>query len=435
MKVSLLLFCLAIILSAERLTLTDFEKKVIDNGYVQQMDSIDDLARKWEKRKVIAGYLPDLTFNGSVLHLSKEYQEAQQGSIASFSQFIPGMPQMRLQDTAMVTYDFTLNQPITNGGIEIVAIKIAQLTKAAQEIGYAIHRDEAIVLARKKYFELLKLEEQIELTQKDLNWNKAKLREATIRFETNVLPETDLLKWQSSVLSIESNLNKLISMRAGNYALIKHYMGEVYSSGEIIELDSFEQFEEWYNTLEVDEIDLSKSKIISQMELYTKVSDKNSTVTLTNALPKLNAFMTYSRSRFKDDDYSGGLQAGLQLSVPLFTGLRNVTAYREKKFESIKSKVELEKIKSELQASAIELKNYCESARGTVESIQKQHALNKKNVEIMTERYTLGQVSQSDLMEMRNAVSFTRLEYVTNILDILYYYTEYQNLLGILEVN
>lgn len=428
MRSLLLVAVLLIGVKGEQLSLREFEGRVVKKGYHKQVDSLDDVARSWQKKNVIAGYLPDISLNGSVVRLSKEAQLGQLGALSSF-------PGITVDDATLISYDITLNQPLTNGGIEIVAIKIASLTKRAQEIGYEINRDQAIVSARKRYFDLLKLEEQIKLAESDLSWDREKLREAKIRFESSVLPETDLLQWQSSVLQKESTLETLKSLRAAHYANLKLSMGEEYTTGDSFEIEPFENFEEWYRSVELQSLTLSKSKLLTQMELYDKVTEKSSTAALTSALPKLNGFVSYKRSRYSEDDsYTGGLQGGLQLSVPLFSGFRNLTSYREKKHESIQSKVELEKLKAELMVSAVQLRSYCESAKGTIESIKKQWALNEKNVTIMNDRYLHGQVSQSDLISMRNALSLTRLEYVTNILDMLYYYTEYQSLLGLLEV-
>ncbi len=413
---------------AEQLSLTEAERLAVHKSYQSQGDSLDDRARVWEKRKVAAGYLPEVTYNANLIWMDSATQINQMGGAA-----VPGVS---ITDTTMLSHNITINQPITNGGVEIVAIQIAKLTKQMQEIGYEQNRAETVLRVRKKYFDIITLHEQMALTAADLEWAKQSRDDAKLRFQLGTLPETELLRWESSVVQREAQLASLQALKGFHYSGMNEEIGTT-AIPDSLALDPFSLFETAYEQLLLSEGSVDENHQLRQMMLQESIISKGKSITVTQGLPKLNAFAKYSKSIYAgadNDGISGGWQAGLSLSVPLFNGMRNSTEYIQKRYEAEAFVVQKQQVRHMLESNRVRLYQYLKSTETLVVSLKRQVELNEKNRDILSDRYRLGQATQLDLLSMNQLVSASRLEYISTILDILYYHAEYENLIGTLEV-
>ncbi len=417
------------LLSAEVLSLKEAELRAMNNGFDIRIDSIDDISRSWQKKNVIAGYLPKVDYNANLMRLddSTAYYSA-----LTFVESVVPRPNI-------LNHEFTLSQPITNGGAEIVAINLAKHTKRAQELGYSANRADLILLVRQRYFELIKAKAQIDIAERDLQWAQKNLANAQIRFESGVLSEIDLLRWKRSIIDKRSFLMQSKALDEYQQAELKVAMGIDPLSESTIETDSFEIYETYYHQFELDSGLIDSNLRLQSLDGYREITHDQRKLALTSALPKVNGFGSWG----KDQKWGDGADVitsyakwsvGIGLNVPLFSGFRNSTAYLEKKHDAIKADIDYEKNRNMMAVNLIRITKFIEAAKIGAESAREQLKLNKKAFEIMNDRYTLGQINQVDLLEMNQAVAGSRLEYITRTLEALYLYSEYQNAIGKLEV-
>ncbi len=416
-------------ISAEKLSLKSAENRALESGYTMRMNSADNKARSWQKRNVIAGYLPDVSYNATLMRVDDTtalYTAYQSGD--------PANPKPK-----MLNHEIAVSQPITNGGAEIVAIQMAKHTKEAQELGYKADSTDLILLVRQNYFELIKAKEQIKIAKQDLEWAEKNLVDAEVRKLSGVLPETDFLRWQRVVIDKNAFLLQSQALNEYREAELRVAMGENPDGANSIETDSFQLFEEYYNKFDLDSGVIDSNTRLQSLSGYREISHDQRKMAVTSAMPKLNGFYSWG----KDQQWNNGNQVttthgkwsvGVGLNVPLFSGFRNSTSYFEKKYDAIKSDIEFEKTRNEMSANLIRIKKFMEASQIGAESSKKQFELNRKNFEIMNDRYSLGQINQIDLLEMNQALAGSRLDYITRTLETLYYYSEYQNAIGKLEV-
>lgn len=422
----LLLFSLG---SAELLTLKEAESKAMENGFDIRIDSADDVAREWQKKNVVAGYLPSLSYDATLMKMDDSTAYLQGGDFSPNAVIKPNS----------LNHEFKLTQPITNGGAEVVAIKLAKHTKRAQELGYGANRADLILQVRKRYFELLKAKEQVKIAERDLTWANQNLENAQIRFESGVLPETDLLRWQRSVIEKRAVLLQSKALDEYQQAELKVAMGMNPNSSDVIETSDFQVFENLYLQFQLDSGVVDSNLRLQSLDGFREISHDQRKLALTSAMPKLNGFGSWGKNQrwSSGNDLQSGYNkwsVGVGLSVPIFSGFRNSTSYMEKKYDAIKADINYEKSRNAMAANLIRIEKFMEAARIGAESANEQFKLNVKNFEIMNDRYTLGQINQIDLLEMNQALAGSRLEYITKTLETLYFYSEYQNAIGKLEV-
>ena len=130
---------------------------------------------------------------------------------------------------------------------------------------------------------------------------------------------------------------------------------------------------------------------------------------VTGVLPKLNAFASWNNEVKWDKSVEtfgtgGSWTAGLMLNVPLFSGFKNSTAYKESRWDAIKSDLSIKQAKSDLETNLIRIGRFREAARINAVSAKELWDLNRKNLAIMEDRYAAGQIGQLDLIDMQRAV-------------------------------
>ncbi len=425
----IIVLLLTSLLSAEQLSLKEAELRAMSNGFDIRIDSIDDISRSWQKKNVIAGYLPKIDYSANLMRLDDST-----AYYSGISMVGPTVPRPNI-----LNHEFTLSQPITNGGAEIVAINLAKNTKRAQELGYDANRADLILLVRQRYFELIKANAQIDIAKRDLKWAEKNLVNAEVRFESGVLSEIDLLRWKRSVIDKRAFLMQSKALDEYHQADLKVAMGIDPLSQPSIETESFTVFEEYYQNFELDSGLIDSNLRLQSLDGYREISHDQRKLALTSTLPKVNGFGSWGKDQKWGDDADvitsyAKWRIGIGLNVPLFSGFRNSTAYLEKKHDAIKADIDYEKSRHMMSANLIRISKFIEAAKIGAESAHEQLELNEKAFGIMNDRYELGQVNQIDLLEMNQALAGSRLEYITRTLDALYLYSEYQNAIGKLEV-
>jgi outer membrane protein len=433
------LLLLVSLLSGAVLTLEDAQKSAMENGFDVRIDSLDNEARQWQKRNVVSGYLPQVNYNATVMRyddLTVEQANGSSGLLAGLGYPVDESLQMRKNG---LSHEFAFSQPITNGGAEVVAIKMAKHTKLAQEEGYEANRTALLLQVNQRYFELIKANKQIDIATQDLGWAKRNLENAESRFTSGILPETDLLRWKREEIEKRAFLLQTEMLVDYQTAELRVALGQDPTVETVIETEVFENFEVQFNEISMESGLVDSSSMLKSLDGYREISEYNRKLAVTSAMPRLNAFASYT----KDQKWDGGDEfytadgvwaGGVALNVPLFSGFRTSTNYFEKKYDARKADVNFEKTKSVMQANLIRIKKQIEATRVGALSASEQFDLNIKNFEIMNDRYSAGQIAQIDLLEMNRAVAASRLDYISKLLETLYHVAEYNNAIGKLEV-
>ncbi len=456
--------------SGKILTLQEAESTAIKTGYESRAKYFEEQAKEWEKRNVIAGYLPTVNYNLNFLRLGdktiNKSNEVFNGFGLTFADIEvlkdqhPGVlfpsdmvspetddeyanPMIQYKNS--IKHEFSVNQPITNGGAEIIAITIAKHTTRA--IGYQVKslQQESIYATRKAYFDVIAARERTKVAKQDLSWSKQNLHKANVKYETGSIPVTDVLQWEAEVSRKESDV--LEAEATEQFMLYTLYQTIGIAPEKVPEagLQPFESFEKWYEQgMKATEASIAGNYDLLALKEFTIVSEKSKDIALTSFLPKVNGFISATLEQVFND--AGGISdinmekkppsfaVGAVISVPLFSGFRNSTSYRKSSYEYKKAVVNQQKVETQMKVNLRRVKLFYRASYEGVKAAKKQQELMKKQLEIMQKRYNGGLVNQSQLLEVALGASQTRIGYIQKLFECLLYEAEYLKNVGKLEV-
>ena len=413
----------------EVLTLQNAEQKAVENAFEIRATEKEMESKEWEQKNVFTNYLPTVDYNMAYVRMDQDtYDKA---LVASGG----GLSTVNLNS---YSHEIAVKQPITNGGAEIYAINIAKHSKKA-----FIHERDAqiqsvILNTRNMYFRLINAKQYLKISTQSLEWNKQKYKETQARKEMGLLPETEVLRWYSEVVTSEKD----VSMATNNvrvlalqlYATMGIAMDDV--PNEII-VDQFKYFEDRFYGTTLQEGNYLDNPQLKSIEEYTEVSRGYKDLTTSNFLPKVNAFFNYSwpaSDEITPDFDNEGWTTGVTASVPLFHSFKNYTKRQQALSEYSKSQIDEAKAKNNLKINSERLKLDFETAKKNVESSKSLMILMTRQKEMMDQRYKEGLTTQLELMEISVSSQRAEMSYVSELLTALSLEAEYLISIGKLEV-
>ena len=465
-------------LQAKILTLSDAENTAITTGYEARAKHFEEQAKEWEKKNTIAKYLPSVDYSMNFMRLGdktiEETNKVFEGFGATFanmeimkenvnilqtfhpeSTYIPyfetgttgddeyANPMMQYKNS--LKHEFTVSQPITNGGAEIFAIQIAKHTKNAIELEQKALRQEIIYNTRKAYFDALSSAERTKVARHDLSWTKNNLKKSEIKYKTGNTPVTDVLQWESDVAKKESGLLEAEALQMFLFYSLYQVMGFQKYNIQECQLQPFESFEQWYQKGIAPTNDGIEGNIqLQSIKYYTKAAEGYKKITMSSFLPKLNAFVSATLENvFNDEDRLSDiniekkppmLAVGAVMSVPLFSGFKNSTSFKKADYEFKKTLIEEQKVESQFKVNLERIRLFYKASFEAVKAAKKQQELMEKQLDIMQKRYDGGLVNQSQLLEVSLGSKMARIGYIQKLFECLLYEAEYLKNVGKLEV-
>ncbi len=419
------------VLSAGELTLEQARKQALESGWKIRMNQTDNTAREWQKKNVISGYLPNVTYGATLMKMDEK-------TVDRANMMFPADPALDPLKTRSnsLSHEISVSQPLTNGGMEIIAINIAKHTRSAQISGYKADKEDLILSITKGYFEFLKASEQKSILTADLEWAKKNFETAKIRFSGGMISRPDLIRWQQQVTEKEHALNQMEALGAISRSSLVQTMGKDPLTADSFEPESFETFEKQFATLNnLPDGSISENSRVQSLEAYNLLSEDGRKMAVASFLPKVNAFAKYSKDQAWDEistvyNKDGTLAGGISLNVPPFSGGRNSPADLEKKYDAIKSKVELEQTKSGLAVNQIRIREMYNATKESVASAKDLVTVTEESLDMMNTRYNAGQLTQLDLLDMNRALIGAKIGYMTKVLETISLYEEYMIAIG-----
>lgn len=472
-KTFLLIIILFSMINAELLTLENAEKQAIEKNFSVQQKKYLELAREWEKKAVISGYLPQISYSLTYLKMLKQnVEEANEAFSGIMDPLFDILTMLHPTDTNLsniiqmndnvdtiaatpntlfqhnLTHEFSLNQPISNGGVEIMAIRIAKYTKKAIELEFQSTKQNAIYNTRKAYLDALSAIARTKVAIEDLEWVKANLRVAEKMNNAGKVPITDVLQWQSDLSQRQSSYTETQATEEFMILNLLHSIGLEDKNIETYTLDNINILEEIFKQGRKElSGTIETSPDLLALKEYTKVSKESKNIAISSFLPKLNAFASFSISNKIDKtEYSGStiengnwytgkpsISAGAVLSIPIFSGLKNSRTLKKAKYEYEQSLISEKEVESQLSINLERIKLFYNAKYEGVLSAQKQMDLMKKNLDIMQSRYDGGLVNQSQLREVALGYKQTRIGYIQKLFECLLLEAEFKKNIGRLE--
>ena len=342
---------------------------------------------------------------------------------------------------------FTLSLPL----IVPALWKSIQLTELQMQMAMEQARSSKITLRNevtKAYYQILLAQDSYFSLQEGFELAKQNYEEAKLRYELDLAAEYDYISAEVQMQNLIPTISQVENGILQAKLFLKVLMGVDISIPISVEgkLMDFENRVVGANNTQ--SFSLSKNSDLIQLDIQQQQLEKQFELQRTLRYPTLAGFgrYGYSLSSTKDvlisfgempiqiearkDFFSDGLMVGLQLNVPIFSGLTNTT--REKSIKVTAKTLQLQRgyVEDNLNLQVTSSRDNMTKAVEQMAASKKGIALAEKGYTISQERYNNGMGTMLELRSSSQALTQAKLSYNQAIADYLTAKADFEKAIG-----
>jgi len=394
----------------------------------------------WRQTNAFSNFLPKAHLNATVVRIDDDtYDKATsiyQLPVLSSSthsptgDYIPFSAGAGINKTSYRT-SLVVQQPLFLGGKITLGYQMSSLAKKISDNNYHQKESDTIFQVTDIYFNILRLQELQDLTNKSIDSATAQTERIIQMKELGMARESDVLQWQvreqehkQNLIEIEDNIAVLSDLWRIVIGLDNTTPAKIDVKAFNREIDDLAKYDsEETNSYLNDTVELVKAAnpMLQITEISRALSKKSYRLAQGNFLPNLSMQFSYEIDDGDTFDLSGEKSwniAGV-LSLPLFTGGSN---YSQLKI------AQKELRQTELATSSAEEMLITEAKR--VIRSQLRSAKNVKNSELslklttsayntLNELHRQGMLSNQDLLDAESMFRAGEMQYITSIYDYI----------------
>ena len=409
------------------------EIALTDNPTIQVADKEIEL-QKYVRRETIGNHLPNLSATGSYNYAIKK-SEIDLGGGQKFS----------FEPTNTLVGAANLTLPLVVPAVySLLRLNDEQMRAAVESA-----RGSRITLVgevKKSFYTILVAEQSLSVLKESEKNVQATVDQTRAMMENGLASEYELLTAEVQL----SNMKPMIIQTENSIKVAKQmfkmylYLPQDIEVEVVGELDDFQH--EVLMSTGAFSTDISGNSDLALMDIQREILFRQFRVLQTNRMPTLAAFGNFQwmgRNKISLGAMSGGsgpageiwenqapMSAGLQLSVPIFSGFVNVNKERQ-----IKKSMEQLTLQRDymVEGLVVQVENAISSlltAQAQMIANEKTIAQAQKSYEITNVRYINGMGTILELNMAEVALTQAKLQYSQSIYDYLYAEAEYKKLLG-----
>ncbi len=471
MNLPVTIFLLCITAQADRLeifadsliTPEEAERASAAMGYGVRVQELDERIAKWSTWDAVSSYVPRVSASSQYLRLG----DAGVGfGFSGIGQPVPGggeptegLPGMAQapSDTSgappadfseaqpdlsnsLYIHEISVQQPIFNGGREIVGLRTTFIRRNAARAADSASRLDAILSARESYFNAVSAQQSLAVVRNSLEFSERNLSEAEIKQENGVLPITDVTRWRAQVAQNRARMALAeAAVESSRFRLLitmGYRLDEVPDSFGLIGVPYFEGQCSTHALSIPESISVSGNPTVRSLKVGTELAEQRKRLSIANYIPSLNGFYArqWTATQGVIPDENGTWYLGLILSVPISVWLSNTPNLKTSAAELRKAQIrETEGMQQLLVSARTFALNYVASTRSLTAAEERRDLL-LETVQSMQARYEAGVASQTELLDVALERDRARLAYIEALFDCLLSRARFLRSVGKLEV-
>ena len=351
------------------------------------------------------------------------------------NQGFPSRLETSSDNAAHATLD--LHQPLFNGAA-FAGIKAAGIVRRMSEEAYRSAEAAVVADIKLSYFDALIAREQLTLVAQSIaRWEQSR-KDTRAMFRQGVAADIDTLKAFLSVENLRPDLIQTESRVVTTMTRLKNAMGIPAESSIVLNgklelpavlypVDISAAFREA----------LDARPDLHQLELQIQAQGQKISAARAERLPLLSAFgKLESQTAFNDGispssaRWPASSSAGLQLSMPLFTGYRTSSQVQQAKIEQLQTRTRVEDLKANIRAD-IEIKVMAvRESKKRVEVQSKTISVAERSYNISLLRFREGIGSRLELTDAELQLNKSKTNYLQAVYDYLVAGTQLEKALG-----
>lgn len=323
-------------------------------------------------------------------------------------------------------------------GAAIAGIKAAGIVRRMSEEAY--RNAEAAVVADIKisYFDALISKDQQRLIEQSIaRWEESR-KDTRAMFRQGVAADIDTLKAFLSVENLRPDLIRAESRVAITMTKLKNVMG-IPADSEVLLTGRLDVTNASYpsDIASAYREALDSRPDLRQLDLQVQAEGEKVNAARAERFPVLSAFgKLESQTAFNDDvrlsdsSWPVSSSAGIQVSLPIFTGFRISSKIQQAKISRLQTRSRLEELKSNIRAEVeIRLLNFRESQK-RIEVQSKTISVAERSYRISLLRFREGIGSRLELTDAELQLNKAKTNYLEAVYDYLVASVQLEKALG-----
>lgn len=434
-EVLLLLLCsIAVPLFAQQKIKINLEQAVdialSENPTIKIADA--EIARQeYVRKETVGGLMPNLSASGSYTYNIKNpvmYMDDPSG-----------------QTNGKVPITFGYDNNLNAGASLALPLymptlyKTLQLNKQQMLAAVEAARASKVDLAsqvKKTYFSILLGEKSVQVIKDNIYYAGVIVDNSRNSFAQGVISEYDLITAEVQLSNLMPTLTQAENS-VRNTRLLLNMLLSLPLDTEIEMEEVLTDYLEIVNGTNQYAIDLSENTQLRQLEIQMDIMGKQLELQRATRIPTLNAVAQYqyaaqSNVLFSPSDYQSynSASAGLQLQIPIFTGLSRVN--KEKQIKNSMSQLAMQRdyLEDNMDVEARTALSNMIRSKQQVESNMVAQTQAEKGYKIAKTRYDVGGGTIIEVNSAQMAFLQANLNYAQSIFDYMSAMTDYEKVIG-----
>ena len=397
----------------------------------------------WSEKNAFTNFLPKFAFNSTMVRLDdntyKEATEVMQIPVFDTTgipngNYIPFSVAAMSNGFYKTSYgnNITVQQPIFNGGKVILGYQLSRLAKEQAIYSFQNKENDIAYKVAFTYFNILKIQEVLTLSEKSVKSSKAHLKKVTDNYDVGTAKKSEVLRWKVKLQNDKTTLNEVKNNLNILLTVWKNLLGTNESFNPAsIDISNYDSEIEKYATIKDEQTEkgiikiLNKTKknnpILKTLRTTNRMVDKQLLIAKGNFLPSLNLQFSYQIENDDKFDFSGNDNWNLvaALSFPLFSSGANYTNFEKTKYDVKKTKLTLESTNDNILVGAKNSYYNLVTKAQTVQSNKSALKFAKENHKLVNNFYAQGMITNSDLLDADIMLFASEMNLVSSYYDFL----------------
>lgn len=430
-------------LNSEEISLEKSIEIALSNNKEIEAERYNLKSSEWSKVEAFSYFLPKFSFNTNIVRIDNEtYQESQEMiklpvfnandiPTGDYIPFSPGSFSSGIYRTSY-TNELLVQQPIFNGGKEILAYQMAALSEKRENLSFEDKKNNISYTVAALYLNYLKLQEMQRLTEKSIAASKGHLHDARKKYELGTVNKSDVLQWQVKLNNDRTNhfeIKKGIEEIMRNWYLLLGTQQELLPAP--IAMQDYDSEIGRYANMQAEKIKtrteefLNKVKkqnpFLEKIALGKKLVRKKIQLAKGNFLPSVNLQFNYQIESDNKLNLSGNDNWNLAAvaSIPLFNSGSNYARVKQAEYNFLKIKQQADYAKENILSSAENVFNQLSTKAKVVEDNKISLEYAEENYRVIKNLYNQEMVNNSELLDAETMLYSSKSNLITSFYKYL----------------
>ena len=331
-------------------------------------------------------------------------------------------------------------QPLYNP-IAFPSYQGAQLRQQQSSLAAKAKEVEVLAQVKDTYLRILVLQERLRLTQESINRNQKVLQDSRLLFLQGKGLRVDTLRAYTSVKNLEPDLVKLrYAIETGKLELRSLIVIELPESFILTDSLTIPMPEEIPSEETVYDEVINNNPSFQVLKVQNELEKQNVRVATAYRKPSVSLVGQYQVQTQTDNfeygnaHYPSSAFVGLQLSVPLFTGLSTQARVKQAALSHDQSELEVQRVREDLRARVHQTIANNREAVLRLQNTAVVQETAQLSYNIIQYRYQKGISPRLELTDAELALSTAQSNYLEAVYDYLSARIELRKLTGVREV-